>query len=44
MEIEIPDTLTKLLLTQVAEEEISVEELVERAIKNFMERNDGNAV
>ena len=44
MEIEIPDTLTKLLLTQAAAEEISVEELVERAIKNFMERNDGNAV
>lgn len=44
MEIEIPDTLTDMFLTQAAEEEISVEELVERAIRKYIERNDENAV
>lgn len=44
MDIEIPYTLTELLLTVAAEQECSVEEIVERAIKNYMERNDENAV
>lgn len=44
MEIEIPDTLSELLLAQAAEQEISAEEIVERAIRNYIERNDENAV
>ncbi len=44
MEIEIPDTLSELLLTQAAEEAISVEEIVARAIRNYIERNGENAV
>lgn len=40
MDIEIPDTLIELLLIQAAEQEIPIEEIVERAIKNYMERND----
>ena len=44
MEIEIPAPLYDPLLIQAAEQEISVEELAERAIKNYMERADENAV
>ncbi len=44
VDIEIPDTLIELLLIQAAEQELSVEELVERAIRNYIERDDGNAV
>lgn len=43
MDIEIPNELTEPLLIAVAEQEISVEEIVERAIRNYMERNDENA-
>ena len=38
MEIEIPAELAELLLIRAAEQEVSVEEIVERAIKNFMKR------
>ncbi len=44
MDIEIPDILIELLLIQAAEQECSVEEIVERAIRNYIERNDWNAV
>lgn len=44
MEIIIPNTLIELLLIRTAEQKITVEEIVERAIKNYMERNDDNAV
>ena len=44
MEIEIPDTLSELLLIQAAEDEISVEEIVERSIRKYIERKDENAV
>lgn len=44
MEIEIPDTLSELLLTQAAEQEIPVEEIVKLSIKKYIERNDENAV
>jgi len=44
LEIIIPNTLIELLLIRTAEQKITVEEIVERAIKNYMERNDDNAV
>lgn len=44
MDIEIPNKLTELLLIQAAEQEIPVEEIVERAIKNYIERNESIAV
>ena len=44
LEIEIPDTLSELLLTQAAEQEIPVEEIVKLSIKKYIERNDENAV
>lgn len=44
MEIEIPDTVIELLLTQAAEQEITVEEIVEQAIRKYIERNGENAV
>lgn len=44
MDIEIPDTLTEPLMIAAAEQENSVEEIVERAIKNYIERNNENAV
>ena len=44
MNIEIPDMLIKLLLTQAAEQELSVEEIVERAMKNYIGRKDENAI
>lgn len=43
MEIEIPAELTELLLIQAAEQEVSVEEIVEKAIKNFMKRGENHA-
>lgn len=44
MEIEIPKAMTEPLLTSAAEQEISAEEVVERAIRKYIERNDENAV
>ena len=43
MEIEIPKSMTEPLLI-AAEQEISAEEVVERAIRKYIERNDENAV
>ena len=44
VDIEIPNTLIELLLIKAAEQELTVEEIVERAIKNYIERNDENAI
>lgn len=44
MEIEIPKAMTEQLLIAAAEQEISAEELAERAIRKYIERNDENAV
>jgi len=41
-EIEIPLELESLLLERCAVTELSLEELVVRAITNFMKRNDEN--
>ncbi len=41
-EIEIPSELASLLLERCAVTELSLEELVARAITNFMKRNDEN--
>ena len=41
-EIEIPSELALLLLERCAVTELSLEELVARAITNFMKRNDEN--
>lgn len=43
MDIEIPVQLTELLLLRAAELEVPVEEIVTRAIKNYMERTEDNA-
>lgn len=43
MDIEIPNELTEPLMIAAAEQEISVEEIVERAIRNYMERSEENA-
>lgn len=43
MEIVIPNTLSELLLIQAAEQEIPVKEIVEKAIRKYMERNGENA-
>lgn len=42
MEIEIPAELTELLLIQAAQQEVSAEEIVERAIQNFMRRGENH--
>ena len=42
MEIEIPDWLTESILRCAAEKELTVEEIVERAIKSYLERNEEN--
>ena len=42
MEIEIPAWLTEALLRFAAETELPVEEIVERVIKSYLERNDVN--
>ena len=42
MEIEIPVWLTEALLRYAAASELTVEEIVERAIKSYLERNDEN--
>lgn len=44
LEIEIPYKQAELILIEAARQEISVEELAERAIKKYIERNDENAV
>ena len=41
-EIEIPTQLTDLLLVLAAEQEVSVEEIVERAMQNFLEGSAEN--
>lgn len=43
MEVEIPEAVAELLLIQAAIQEIPVEELVERAIQNYMERDESIA-
>ncbi len=43
MEIEIQEPLLGLLLIQAAVREVSVEEIVERAIRNYMEGDEGDA-
>lgn len=43
VDIEIPNELTEPLMIAAAEQEISVEEIVERAIRNYMERSEENA-
>lgn len=43
MGIEIPEQLVELLLICAAEQEIPVEEMVERAIQNYMRRGEYNA-
>lgn len=42
IEIEIPDFLVEPLLVLAAEQEVPVEEIVARAIQNYMERNEDN--
>jgi len=43
MEIEIPASLTGPLFLFAAESELSVEEIVEMAIKNYMKRSEDDA-
>ena len=43
MEIEIPEWLYKLLLTEAAQTDSAVEEIAERAFKNYLERNNDDA-
>lgn len=44
MEIVIPNTLIELLLIKAAEQETMVEEIVEQAIRKYIERNGENAL
>lgn len=43
-ELQVSQSLFELLLIQAAKQEISVEEIVDRAIRKYIERNDENAV
>lgn len=43
MEIEIQEPLLELLLIQAAVQEVSAEEIVERAIQNYMEGDESDA-
>lgn len=43
MEIVIPNTLSEPLLIKAAEKETTVEEIVEHAIRKYIERNGENA-
>lgn len=43
LEIEIPMRLYEMLLTRAAETGLTIEEIVERTVKNFMERNNDHA-
>ena len=43
MEIEIPAWLYGLLLTEAAQTGSAVEEIAERAFKNYLERNNDGA-
>lgn len=43
IELQISQSLFELLLIMAAEQEISVEEIVERVIRKYMERNGENA-
>ena len=42
-EIEIPSQLTESLLQYAADTELSVEEIVESALENYLERSHDNA-
>ncbi len=42
LKIYVPDKLWELLLTEAAEREISVEEIISEAIKHYLERNKSN--
>lgn len=43
MEIEIPASLAELLLLRASEQEVPVEDIVTRAIKNYMKGREHNA-
>lgn len=43
IEVVIPVQYAELLLIEAAEREISVEELLEQILRNYMERRDHNA-
>ena len=43
IEIEIPPPLAELLLQFASEKELSVEDIVETALRNYLERNKDNA-
>ncbi len=43
MEIEIPTQIYEWLLIQSAQTELTVEEIIEQAFKNFMERSGDNS-
>lgn len=43
MEIEIPEPLLEQLLIQAALQEVPVEEIVERTIRNYMEGDEDDA-
>lgn len=43
IQIELSEPLMEQLLTQSAEEEIPAEEIVNRAIQNYMERGENSA-
>lgn len=43
LEIEIPAPLAELLLLKAAEQEVPVEDIVTRAIKNYRKGRDYNA-
>ena len=43
LEIEIPPQLTEPLLQYASETELSVEDIVETALKNYLERSQDNA-
>lgn len=40
MEITIPEMMIEPLLIQASEQEVSVKEIVENAIKKYLERNE----
>ncbi|MBR2831324.1 MAG: CopG family transcriptional regulator [Oscillospiraceae bacterium] len=43
LEIEIPSQLTEPLLLYASETELPVEDIVETALKNYLERSQDNA-
>lgn len=43
IEIEIPESMSEMLLTRAAEDEIPVEELIEQMLINYLKRSEENA-